>query len=165
MNNLEAIAAWRSWVEETENNAGDTSPFDPAEGCPWFSQELQPKAEKHFLTFASTDDGTLLALWSESGSSFDNAPVVALGGEGELAWVAASAQDAIALFAATGDESLDGALAYGDFGEADDELAEFVNDTLETSLPEELEIDAAKTKALIAFVKRLTGNDYRAFRD
>ncbi len=165
MNSLEAVRAWHAWAEEHDNAAGDTSPFDAAEGCPWFSSELQTKAAKHFHTFAHTGDGTLLALWSEKGTSFDSAPVVALGGEGEVAWIADSADEAIALIAAAGDESLDGALTYGDFGETDDELAEFVADVLGISIPDEVEIDEAKTNALIAFVQRLTGNEYRPFRD
>ena len=162
MNNLQAVRAWQSWAKENDSSAGDVFPFDGG-GCPWFAPDQQANAAKHFLCFAQTGDGTLFALWSEAGEAFDEAPIVALGNEGELGFIAQKAKDAIALFAAAGDENLDSTLAYGDLGEADDDLSEFVADTLGAALPKSFAPDAAKTRGLVDFIQKLTGNKYRAY--
>lgn len=165
MNNLEAIEAWKGWVADSENAAGDMSPSEEVDEHKHWFHEKADAAAKHFRSFASSGDGDIVALWSESGKDdFKSSPVVVLGGEGQLAWVAPSAAEAIALFAAAGSEMFTAMLSYGDM-EKDDELATFVEKKLGVKVPAKFKLPNKETKAFSKFIQKLTGNEYMTFAD
>jgi hypothetical protein len=99
--NLEVVAAWKAWAEEAQNFAGDVSAADP-EVSFWFASNSKT-ANRFFHVFASGGDGSLLAIWSEDGDAFDDAPVVLLGHEGDVYLLADDVPHALALVAASGE--------------------------------------------------------------
>ncbi|HET9747860.1 MAG TPA: hypothetical protein VFS06_01025 [Casimicrobiaceae bacterium] len=115
MSNTKAIAALRAFCKNAESpQLGDTWPSAPKETNVefWFANKSKA-ANQHFQQFASTGDGSLLALWKVRKATWDNAPVVFLGSEGDLEILGGNVADTIALLARCGDEVLDMAIAYG----------------------------------------------------
>ena len=111
--NAKAIAALRAFVAKHDDVAlGDTWPSDATNVEFWFANK-STEANQHFQQFASTGDGSLLAVWNRDRKGFESGPVVFLGSEGDLAVLGSNVADAIALMARCGSEVLDQAIQYG----------------------------------------------------
>lgn len=122
MNNLEAIDAWFSWAE-SNGTPGDTFPSTDETAVDFWFAANGESANQHLRQFASTGDGSLLAVYSESGNSFEAGPVVFLGGEGDLHVLGDSVLEALAVVARVGADGLDSAISYGPDGPGDDAMA------------------------------------------
>jgi len=125
MGNLDTIAAWTAWAKEHDVYPGDTYPSEEANVDFWFAAGGD-QANEHFYQFASTGDGSLLAIYSEAGKAFDTGPVVLLGGEGDVHVLGDGVLSALAVVARAGADVLDSAVAYGPDGPADDRLVEWL---------------------------------------
>jgi hypothetical protein len=96
--NSKALALAREYIEE--NEPCDLSWEEEGDATEWFGGNEQ--ANQHLEVFASRGDGSLLALWKRNGVDKEAAPVVLLGGEGELAVLGGSVPEALATLAAIG---------------------------------------------------------------
>lgn len=158
-NNLDVIEAWKAWVAETDASPGDTYPSEDSNVDAWFEGD---HANEHFHCFATTDDGSLLAIWSREGGTFEDGPVVFLGGEGDLHVLGDDVLQALAVVARAGAESLDAVLEYGEEeDDADDALGGWLEENYDIGVPESVEkaIKRAKKRhpGLKEFVADLTG--------
>ena len=161
MSALDDIARWQKWATDNENYAGDVTVPDSPDVSFWFMDEHQAAATPCFHRFADGGDGSLICLWSEDGR-FEDAPVVFLGHEGQVAWLAPDPKHAIALFAASGD-SMEEFVAYKEVGETDEALAGFLQEAFGVSVPDSFETNAEETARLLAFMKKVTGQDYESY--
>jgi hypothetical protein len=158
-NNLDVIDAWRAWVRETDAAPGDTYPSEDSSVHVWFEGD---QANEYFHCFASTDGGSLLAIWSREGGAFEDAPVVFLGGEGDLHVLGDDVLQALALVARAGAESLDAVLQDGEEeDDADEDLSAWLEEEYDIGVPESVEKAVKRaTKrhpGLPEFVNDLTG--------
>ncbi len=160
MTALDDISRWQAWATENRDYAGDVTVADSPDVSFWFLDEHR-SAAKFFHRFADGGDGSLICLWSEDGV-FESAPVVFLGHEGEIAYLADSPAQAIALIAASG-YSMEQLVAYKQVGETNEALAAFVRDAFGISVPTEVTFDPQGSERFRAFMKNVTGNEYESY--
>ena len=147
--NAKAIGLFTKYVATHDDAAfGDVYPSKQKVVDFWFANNTKA-ANKHFQQFATSGDGSLIVMWN-TGKGFAKAPVVFLGGEGELAILGAGVADALALLARCGTEVVDRALSYG--AEPDDEPSAA---TLWVETTFGRRVTAQPNKAAAAFGKQL----------
>ena len=125
MSNLDVVQAWRGWAQENDVFSGDTYPSEESNVDFWFADNGET-ANQHLHQFASTGDGSLLAIFSQEGNEFTKGPVVFLGSEGDIHVLGADVLSAVAVLALAGDDVLDSAISYGPEGEPNSALTEWV---------------------------------------
>ena len=152
MNNLEAIEKWKTWTEENENFAGDVTPADGPKVDFWFANN-GVKANAFFHCFATGGDGSLIAVYSAKGGSFEKGPVVHLGHEGEIFQIASDVPHALALFAASGD-SYEQALTDDEETALDDEMGKWLKKTFDLKVPKSVVTAVKAANAEGAAVKK-----------
>ena len=160
LSNQDAIAAFAKFVKQHDSvQLGDTWPSDATNVDFWFANRTAV-ANDHFRQWASTGDGSLLALWKTDpkDKNFEKAPVVFLGGEGDLAVLGANVADVLALLERCGSEVLDNAIQYGcDAPDGDGPERAWVETTLGRRIDDQpKKVVSAAGKTLLPKLKKLT---------
>ena len=157
MSNLAVVQAWTAWAQENGVFAGDTYPSEESNVDFWFANNGET-ANQHLHQFASTGDGSLLAIFSLAGNEFATGPVVFLGSEGDVHVIGGDVLSSVAVLALAGEDVLDSAISYGPEGEPNSALTEWVvsqGGNPVKDLVAHISAGTEESKAVIAFVEAI----------